>query len=55
MDDGGRLSAHSVSRPWVPISSPFTYLVYLLLFKVTSWIQKRFHPPDPDTSAITDL
>ena len=28
----GRRQAHSIARPWVPISSPLTPMVYLLLF-----------------------
>ena len=36
--------AHSIVRTWVPISSPLTHMVYLLVFELLSWLQKRFRP-----------
>ena len=43
---GGRGLAHSVSRPWVPISSPLILRFWTLsVFELFSWLQKRFSPP----------
>ena len=48
--------SHSVALPCVPISSPInTYGPSLTVFELFRWLQKRFHPPAPDTMANTAL
>ena len=53
--------AHSVARPWAPISAPLTYVVYLLPFfsylagaKSLS-ARPSAHPSDPDAMTNTAL
>ena len=62
----GRGWAHSIARPWVPISSPLTHLS-LIVFELFGWLQKHLRPPagppvrpsarpsDPDTMTSTAL
>ena len=45
---------HSVTRQWVPFSSPLTQMVSTV-FELFSWLQKRFRPPDPDATTNTAL
>ena len=36
------------ARPWVPISSQLTHIVYLFtVLELLSWLQKRIRPSDP--------
>ena len=51
---GDRGCAHSIARPWIPISCPFTQMT-LTVFELFSWLQKRFRPSDPDMMANTAL
>ena len=44
---GGRVWAHSIARPWVPISSPSTHTVWSSSYRFelfSCWLQKRFRP-----------
>ena len=52
--------AYSIARPWVPISSPLTHMVYLLLFvgylagsKKRFRASEHFRTSDPDTMTNT--
>ena len=57
----GRGGAHSILRPWVPISSPLIHMVSLLPFlsyladsKSVS-VRLPVRPSDPDTTTNTNL
>ena len=57
---GGREWANLIARPWVPISSPLTCMVYLLPFMSYSACPEAFPlpttaPVDLDTKTITAL
>ena len=51
------VGAHSVARPWVPISPRLTHVVYLLPFlsHLADCKSVSARPPDPDTMTNTAL
>ena len=56
-DVGVRGWAHSIARPWVPISSLLTHIVYLLpsLSHLAGPKSVSARPSDPDTMTNTAL
>ena len=49
----GRGRAHSIARPSVPLAIDALSISYH--FVIFSWLQKSFHPSDPDTMTNTAI